>query len=100
MTLEKIVNELEKREAVLTERETALRRKIYDCRYQKSFSDLCERRYKKSFFDLTEKELNQDWELIRALDRLEQPFRKRMGRIQAERSKIRNMLYEYRQSRG
>ena len=88
MTLEKIVNELEKREAVLTEREDALRRKIYDCRWRKPFSGL------------SDKELEQDWELSCALNRLEQPFRKQMMSIQTERSKIRNMLYEYRHSRG
>lgn len=60
MTLKRIVNELEKRDTVLAEREATLRQKIYECRHQKPFSDL------------TDKELDQNWELNCALDRLEQ----------------------------
>ena len=88
MTLNRIVNELEKRDAVLAGREATLRQKIYECRYQKPFSDL------------TDKELEQNWELSCELNRLEQPFRERIMLIHDERIKIRNMLYEFRHSRG
>ena len=88
MTLNRIVNELEKRDAVLAGREATLRQKIYECRYQKPFSDL------------TDKELDQNLELSCALDRLDRPFRERIISIHAERIKIRNMLYEFRHSRG
>ena len=88
MTMNRIVNELEKRDAVLDGREATLMQNIYECRYQKPFSDL------------TDKELEQNWELSCALNRLEQPFRERIMLIHDERIKIRNMLYEFRHSRG
>lgn len=43
MTLNRIVNELEKRDAVLAGREATLMQKIYECRYQKPFSDLTDK---------------------------------------------------------
>ena len=84
MTLEKIVAEMEKRLDILERRENELKNKARCYRFQKPFCSM------------TDKEIDYDREAYNALYRLQKPFYDKIIKIQIEKRKIRDMLFEYK----
>lgn len=83
MTIEKIVEEMKKRYAVLENRESELRSKVRVFRLRKPFASL------------TDDEINRNRDVYNALDKLEQPFYDKIREIEREKGIIRDMLWEY-----
>jgi len=88
MTLEKIIEEMRKRYAVLEEREDRLRTKARAFRRQKPFADM------------SDKEIDENREAYNALYKLEQPFYDKISKIQREKEILRDLLYEYDRENG
>lgn len=86
MTLEKIIVEMEKRLEILEKRERELKEK------SRSF------RFREPFRSLTDREIDHDREMYNALYRLQKPFDDKVRKIQSEKGKIRDLLWEYRKN--
>lgn len=83
MTIEKIVEEMKKRCAVLESRESELRSKVRVFRYREPFASL------------TDDEIDHNRDVYNALDKLERPFYDKIRKIEKEKGIIRDMLWEY-----
>lgn len=83
MKVEKIVEELEKRKGILTRKKNELESKRRDVRFQEPFCDK------------TDREIDENMELYRELDKREKPYNDRINAIYKELRPIEDMLYVY-----